>query len=304
MPPTPSHLSQDSDCESIDQETSVNRVAADLNTSIDSIQSHMHQASSLAEHGACSALFAHEVNNLMTQVGGRAQLALIHPDKPSLTIKALELAVHASNQISQLAQSMMTRDPSENSSPATDCASVSHIHDQTLAYLRQDDVAAYRFQIDDVEFAATTQAPAVALGQVLLNLYLNAIRAIEESGRQTTGIVAIRLMTIESMQHCSTGNNGDEPHPQLQIEVEDNGIGMNQDQIRSITCVRSGSVSSSQIGPINETHPRHGFGLKVSMELLEQVGGALDAQSIPGEGTRMTITLPYQDHNAETKAAA
>ncbi len=304
MPPTPSHLSQDSDCESIDQSAPVDRVAADLNTSIESIQSHMHQASSLAEHGACSALFAHEVNNLMTQVGGRAQLALIHPDKPSLTIKALELAVHASNQISQLAQSMMTRDSSEALSPATDYASVSHIHDQTLAYLRQDDVAAYRFQIKDVEFAATTQAPAIELGQVLLNLYLNAIRAIEESGRQSTGIVAIRLMTIDSMQHCSTGNNGEESHPQLQIEVQDNGIGMNQDQIRSITRERSGSVSSSQVGPINKNHPRHGFGLKVSMELLEQVGGTLDVQSIPGEGTRMKITLPCHNHNAESQAAA
>lgn len=300
MPPYRSHTKPRPDTGSNEPDQRDRVDTQTIESSLNSIQSHLDQASSLAEQGACSALFAHEVNNLMTQVGGRAQLALLHPNKPDLTAKALELAIHASNQIAELAQSLMTNSESEITNSPTAFASISQIHEQTLAYLAQHDVSAYRFEIEDVNLADSTQAPTIVLGQVLLNLYLNAIRAIEESGRQPSGIVAVRLMTVESALDCSTGNNSDAAISQIQIVVEDNGIGMTENQIRTMT-KSSGWVEADSI---NENHPRHGYGLKVSRELLEQVGGTLDAQSAPGEGTRMMITLPHSENNTDSTRAA
>ena len=86
---------------------SVLKEADQIGTMLRGLQSHMDQASNLAELGAFAHMYAHEVNNLMTQVGGRAQLALMNMDRPEKIIQALELACHASSQIAQLSELFM-----------------------------------------------------------------------------------------------------------------------------------------------------------------------------------------------------
>lgn len=282
--------------------------------SLNRVQSHLDQASTLAEQGACSALFAHEVNNLMTQVGGRAQLAMLHRDRPELTTKALELAIHASHQIAQLAESLMSTDQSQPVSPpaAPDdnavYASIADIHLQTLEYIAQQDISSYRLEIDDLVLAQTIQAPAVVLGQVLLNLYLNAIRAIEESDRQPTGLIAIRLLTAQAQIKCSTGNNFGSTGEHIEIVIEDTGVGMPEHLIESladgsVNKMSSGATTDQEVDQSDtsnqrQSHPRHGYGLRISQDLLAQVGGSLAAQSTIGQGTKMTITLPIQSNSS------
>lgn len=111
-----------------------------------------------------------------------------------------------------------------------------------------------------------------ALMQVLLNLLLNAIDAMPCGG--TLRIATRRaLETIDqSARWC------------VQIIVADNGPGIAFDLQERI------------FDPFFTTKPHgSGLGLAVSRQLVEQHGGSLRVQSIPGSGATFIVSLPVAE---------
>lgn len=108
--------------------------------------------------------------------------------------------------------------------------------------------------------------------QVLLNLLLNAIDAMPCGG--TLRIVTRRaLETIDqSTRWC------------VQIAVADSGPGIAFDLQERI------------FDPFFTTKPHgSGLGLAVSRQLVEQHGGSLRVQSIPGNGATFIVSLPIPE---------
>ncbi len=104
--------------------------------------------------------------------------------------------------------------------------------------------------------------------QILINLLSNAVKFTPSSGTITIG--------------CEEkGGLG------LQIYVADTGIGMDAAQLEK---------AFSPYGQIDSklAHPRQGtgLGLPIAHSLARFLGGDLVAQSTPGQGTRMAISLP------------
>ncbi|HKU54339.1 MAG TPA: ATP-binding protein, partial [Rhizomicrobium sp.] len=73
----------------------------------------------------------------------------------------------------------------------------------------------------------------------------------------------------------------------LEIYVADTGIGMDEAQLKKAFSPY-GQIDSK----ISQTHQGTGLGLPISQGLARLQGGDLAASSIPGKGTRMTLTLP------------
>jgi len=73
----------------------------------------------------------------------------------------------------------------------------------------------------------------------------------------------------------------------VEITVSDTGIGMTKAQIEKAFSVY-GQIDSR----IARTHEGTGLGLPISQSLARLHGGDLLAHSVPGQGTRMTLTLP------------
>lgn len=71
------------------------------------------------------------------------------------------------------------------------------------------------------------------------------------------------------------------------ISIEDNGIGILKDHLNKIFQLffQSGEVKTSGSG----------VGLYVAKEALSRLGGEISVSSIPGEGTKFTITIPNQN---------
>ena len=103
--------------------------------------------------------------------------------------------------------------------------------------------------------------------QILINLLSNAIKFTPKGGTVTLGA-----------QETGAG---------VEITVADTGIGMTRDQIEKAFSVY-GQVDSR----IARTHEGTGLGLPISQSLARLQGGDLLAQSVPGQGTRMTLLLP------------
>jgi len=110
------------------------------------------------------------------------------------------------------------------------------------------------------------EADQVQLTRALQNLVTNAIHAVYSN----KGWVRIA---------CRESGNG------VEIGVEDNGHGMDEDQIRKVC------------EPFYTTKNKHGgtgLGLFIARQVAEAHGGTLRIESQPGQGTQITISIPHQ----------
>lgn len=271
---------------------------------IDSLED---QLSSDTNSNLMTSMFAHEVNNLMAQVGGRSQLALMNPDRNDLAHKALEIACNASSQVAQLAEFFLGSQSSSFSSQPR--YSVESIYRQTLEYLRdqQSNHVCFIFKQSDAQ--TRTSVSPVLLQQVLLNMYLNSVRAIDanidcEVQTVTTHVEHLQFddqfnptlvadsKSATAEDHRSTWNNS-----VIQITIEDSGIGMTQSEIKEI--LENPSHSHSKRKKQELTHGMksrvskgYGLGLVVCKELIAHANGSLMIESTPGHGTKMIIKFP------------
>ena len=116
--------------------------------------------------------------------------------------------------------------------------------------------------------AISVMADKRLLKQILLNLLSNAVKFTPDGGTITL-----------SAQAMADGG--------VAISVTDTGIGMSEDQIQKAFS-HYGQIDSK----IARTHQGTGLGLPISVSLARLHGGDVIATSKPGEGTRMTLTLP------------
>jgi len=113
--------------------------------------------------------------------------------------------------------------------------------------------------------------------QILINLLSNAIKFTPRGGTITVGA-----------QRCGQG---------LEITVTDTGIGMSDAQIEKAFSPY-GQIDSK----VARAHEGTGLGLPISQALARLQGGDLTAESTPGQGTCMKLTLP-ESRITETSAA-
>ena len=109
---------------------------------------------------------------------------------------------------------------------------------------------------------------ASQISQVVLNLLVNAIQALESSGREQGGRIQLR-----------TGPEGD----YYAIEVADDGPGIDPESIPKL------------FDPFFTTKPvgeGTGLGLSISHGIVTGHGGRIEVQSAPGLGTRFRVLLP------------
>jgi PAS domain S-box-containing protein len=118
--------------------------------------------------------------------------------------------------------------------------------------------------------------PAVLVGdvqrlqQVLVNLAGNAIKFTERGG------VAVRL--------SASGSSGE--LVDLQIDIEDTGIGMSQPQLARLFTAFTQADSS-----MTRRFGGTGLGLTISRRLVELMNGAIDVNSVAGVGSKFTVHL-------------
>jgi two-component system, cell cycle sensor histidine kinase and response regulator CckA len=108
----------------------------------------------------------------------------------------------------------------------------------------------------------------VGIEQVICNLLLNAIEAMDKGG----------VLGITTTKGISSLNHGKEV---VIMEIKDDGPGIKPGDRESI------------FNPFFTTKPSGtGLGLAISHQIIEHHGGTIHAKSEPGEGTVFTVELP------------
>jgi PAS domain S-box-containing protein len=114
----------------------------------------------------------------------------------------------------------------------------------------------------------TYEGDAVRVRQILWNLASNALKFTEQGG------VSIRMRRVKG---------------QLKLVVSDTGIGITPDQLGGLfrKFEQADASTTRRFGGT-------GLGLAICRQLADLMGGAISAESRPGEGATFTVTLPLK----------
>jgi len=233
------------------------------------------QLNRMATLGALACMLAHEMNNLLTPVLNYSKLALDAPANDRLSRRAHENAVASVEACNAMANSLLGFAASDEREDADVAACVARAIECIPRDLAKDGV---RVEIDTPHGLAVAM-PATSLVQVVLNLVLNARRAIQRGGAGGTkqgGWIEIRAGR-------STWNTGGA----VTLTVRDSGVGMDAE-----TAERVFTPFFSAGGESGEEGSGAGLGLAICRRLVEDAGGVIEVESEPGEGACFTLTIP------------
>ena len=110
------------------------------------------------------------------------------------------------------------------------------------------------------------------LNQVLLNLLSNAVKYTQEDGEI--------LFSVEELNRTS------ENYVRFRFAVEDNGCGMTKEYMKTLFDPFS-REGNTRVSKIQGT----GLGMSICKGIVELMGGTIQVQSAPGEGSRFTVEL-------------
>lgn len=240
---------------------------ARLEVRLDQLKAQVRQAQQLASLGTLAAMIAHEFNNLLTPILGRAQDSLQQND-PELMRKALHQTIKNTNVLVRFSERVL--EVSAAKGARRESVKVREVVEAAMDSLCRDPAKdGIRF-VNNVSEDASAFVDPLQLQQVLFNLFINAHNVLKasHSGRLTVASEA-------------RGN-------QLRLMVNDNGPGISPELIPHLFEPFTTSKSTTAEG-----RPRcGGLGLAISRDLVTENKGSISVESELGAGTTFVIDLP------------
>ncbi|XXF78464.1 ATP-binding protein [Myxococcaceae bacterium GXIMD 01537] len=233
----------------------------------------------MASVGTLAAGVAHEINNPLAYVSsslsflseqlGQEQLA---PGDMTDMREAVAEALEGTGRVRAIVQDLRTfARPDEELCGPVD---VQQVLEGALRLVRQELQHRARL-VRELEGVPPVLGSAVRLGQVLVNLLVNAVQSFPEA---PGGDNRIRV----AMRPCAPG--------WVEVEVEDNGCGMTPEVQRRI------------FDPFFTTKPvgvGSGLGLAICHTLIQAMGGTIEVRSAPGQGSTFRLVLPVYQEGAQ-----
>ncbi|WP_095984017.1 sensor histidine kinase [Cystobacter fuscus] len=228
------------------------------------------RAEQMAQLGQLAAGVAHEVRNPLAYI--QANLRFLQEEarptgdaSDSEYAAALQETMHGVERIHQIVRDLTALSRSEQPEPVSPC-DLGPVIDTSvrLASVRLKTLVRLAVEVPETPRA---RAEPRRLGQVLLNLLLNAADAIEEA-KVSDGRVALRVQVDEE---------------RVRVLVEDNGPG-----IRAEHLSRLFTSFFTTKAPGKGT----GLGLALSRQYVESFGGTLRAENRSEGGARFIVELP------------
>jgi two-component system sensor histidine kinase HydH len=231
------------------------------------LQDELRRSERLSALGSLAAGVAHEIRNPLGSIKGLA--TYIAGKKAEGVSEAAKTMINEVNRLNGVVAELL-----EFARPGRVALSAMDVNQVAERALRLAEADIKTKQIEAVFIPAKTLPPVMLnqekLTQALLNLFLNAVQAMEPGGKLE--------VTIEAAENSCN------------IIISDNGCGM------------SAEVQSAVFTPYFTTKPAGtGLGLAIVHQIIEAHQGAISLKSAPGEGSTFTVNLPVGQENKHEK---
>ncbi|MGC6487865.1 MAG: ATP-binding protein [Planctomycetota bacterium] len=226
--------------------------------------------------GTMASGIAHEFNNYLLAIGGFAELARGELPVGAPARAHIDEVLAAAGRAKALIEQILSYSAAEDREMVPVDAReameegmrlLGAMLPATVQLVERLDSGAGMFRVDRGQ-----------LNQVLLNLGTNASHAMPQGG---TLCVELRRQVPPADKARALGLRSSEPH--AMIEVRDTGVGMTED------------VRQRVFDPFFTTRERSegtGLGLSVVQGIVKRHGGAIEVDSVVGEGTTFRVYLP------------
>jgi len=245
-----------------------------------SLEEQFRQAQKMDTVGRLAGGIAHDFNNILTAIMGNAEILLqeLHKDDPRVENASdiLDAGKRCAALVNQLLafssrQTLDTRLVSLNEIVAS--------MSKMLIRLIGEDV---RLETELEASLWMVRGDPTQIGQILLNLAVNAREAMPEGGR---------LCIATRNEAGSTDESGNRVGDFVVLTVTDTGRGMDDETRRQI------------FEPFFTTKPKGvgaGLGLSTVYGIVNQHGGAISVISTPGEGATFVLRFPSAGEVSES----
>jgi signal transduction histidine kinase len=210
----------------------------------------------LAALGRLSAGIAHEINNPLGGMLNAINTFRRHGNGDPMTLKTMDLLERGLTQIKETVAALLVE-----ARVAAHPLVPQDVEDVRTLVLSDAHRKQARLEWDN-RLGEGIPLPSTAVRQILINLLLNALRAIEPGGR-----VSCAVERADGALRLVVGNDG-----------------------AHIPAERLDHLFEPFAGGDGEGH---GLGLWVTYQIVEQLGGRISAQSAPGD-TRFEVGLPLE----------
>jgi signal transduction histidine kinase len=234
------------------------------------LEENLRQSEKLSAIGLLAAEIAHEIRNpltVMKMLYHSLDLSFPAKDPRAMDARVIREKMDHLNRIVE-----QVLDLARDTEPRFEQVSINALIEE-LELLTRHKLAQQQIELERI---LAPSLPAVLgdrvqLGQVFLNLTLNAVEAMPGGGR---------LTIVTSLE----ANSISPDLPMLLIEFRDNGQGMSQaQQQRAFTSLLSTTKDRGS-----------GLGLAIVSKIIEAHRGNITLLSHPGSGTTVRITLPVE----------
>jgi two-component system sensor histidine kinase HydH len=226
-----------------------------------SLQEEIRRKEKLAAVGSLAAGIAHEIRNPLSSIKGLAtyfgnKFAETDEDKESAGVMVREVD-RLNRVISELLEFAR---PSELKLKQKN---IKELLEHSVRLVQQD----AKSNNIEIDLAVSDGLPSALLdpdrfSQALLNLYLNAIQAMDEGG----------VLSVKS----TLGEEGE-----IKVEIADTGAGINPNDLNKV------------FDPYFTTKTKGtGLGLAIVHKIIEAHNGEIRIRSAPGKGTVFTLLMP------------
>jgi len=237
------------------------------------LQRCLVEAQRLATVGQLAGSMAHEFNNLLTMIVGRAEQALKHDD-PQMRRTALEKTVALGERAGAIVRSLMNYATGRRTE--TRIVPADALMDAAVGLLEWHLPKENIHLVRQYETSAPVRVVPVEMEHVLLNLLLNARKVMMDKG----GTLTCTVTPADTPAYVA-------------LRVSDTGRGIAPEHLDRI--FEPFFTTASHADEETYENGGAGLGLSVARDLAHQAGGEIRATSTPGVGATFTVLLPVAD---------
>jgi len=243
------------------------------------------QVQKLEAIGILAGGVAHNFNNLLTVIQGYTDLCMMSVDEANPLYRDLKQIRLSASRAADLVSQLLTFSRRQSIRPVllNLNRTVDHLK-KMLPYLIGENI----FVVANLEPNLwITRADETQMGQIIINLAVNARDAMPQGGRLT-----IKTQNVLLDEECSTTRSEAHLRRFVSLSIQDIGVGMDQETIKHIF---EPFFTTKEVGKGT------GLGLSVVYGIVKQHQGWINVYSKVNQGSVLEIYLPAFSGKAEDK---